>query len=115
MPENRASSIDKSWSVSGLSPLVARLILAALVAAVLVLIAVSPSIAPIVRRPGVSDLDTYERVIAALKAGQGYYPALHQALLDGGYATLSPLNWRPPLFLTYHAALASNCGASPSE
>jgi hypothetical protein len=100
MPENPASSIDKDVPAVRLSPLAAQLILAALALALVALVAVSFGIGPIVRRPGVSDLDTYERVIAALKAGQAYYPALHQALLDGGYGTLSPLNWRPPLFLT---------------
>jgi hypothetical protein len=53
------------------------------------------------RRSGPSDPETYERVVTALRSGQGYYPALHDALLAGGYGTLSPLNWRPPLFLTF--------------
>ena len=46
---------------------------------------------------------TYQRVVTALRAGQGYYPALHDALLAGGYGTLSPLNWRTPLFLSFLA------------
>jgi len=54
-----------------------------------------------VRRAGPSDLDTYQRVVAALRTGQGYYAALHDALLAGDYGTLSPLNWRTPGFLTF--------------
>src|SRR5882724_5877546 len=98
MPQNLSGS-TANWT-DRLSPAAARLLLFALLIAAALLVWVALGIADPVRRAGPSDLDTYERVVAALKAGQGYYPALHQALLDGGYGTLSPLNWRTPLFLT---------------
>ena len=70
--------------------------------ALAVLVWVSLGMGETVRPVGqVSDLDTYQRVVEHMQAGQGYYPALHDALLAGGYGTLSPLNWRPPLFLTF--------------
>ena len=79
----------------------ARLLLAFAAVAILVLAWVSFGITEPVRRAGPSDLDTYQRVVEALRAGQAYYPALHDALLAGGYGTLSPLNWRTPLFMTF--------------
>src|SRR4051794_22873665 len=97
MPEIVPSS---TW-IDKLSPNAARLALVMLAVIAAVLIWVSLGITEPVRRAGQSDLDAYERVVAALKAGQGYYTSLHQALLDGGYGTLSPLNWRPPAFLTF--------------
>jgi len=89
---------SSGW-IDRLSPNAARvgLVVFVVVAAVFVWIALGIS-AP-VQRAGPSDFDTYARVVAALKSGQGYYAALHQALLDGGYGTTSPLNWRPPVFL----------------
>src|SRR3569623_788401 len=96
MPEIVPSS---TW-IDRLSPNAARLALVMLAVIAVALIWVSLGITEPVRRAGQSDLDAYELVIKALKAGQGYYPSLHQALLDGGYGTLSPLNWRPPAFLT---------------
>ncbi len=97
MPETAPSStlIDR------LSPRASRLALLVLVVAAAVLVWVALGITEPVRRSGPSDLDTYERVVAALRAGQGYYPALHDALLAGGYGTLSPLNWRTPAFLSF--------------
>lgn len=74
--------------------------LVALLVAAAVLVWVGIGMTEVPRRAGPSDLDTYERVVTALKSGQDYYAALHQALLEGGYGTLSPLNWRTPLFLT---------------
>lgn len=84
-----------------LSPNAARAWLFVLALVAIGLVWVALGITDPARRAGPSDLDTYERVVAALKAGQAYYPALHQALLEGGYGTLSPLNWRPPPFLTF--------------
>lgn len=84
-----------------ISPLQARLVLGATVGTIMVLVWISLGIGEPPRRPGLSDLDIYQRVVEALRGGQGYYPALHDALLAGGYGTLSPLNWRPPLFLTF--------------
>lgn len=97
MPEIIPSS---TW-IDKLSPTAARLALVILAVIAVVLVWVAIGITDPVRRAGQSDLDAYERVVAALKAGQGYYASLHQALLDGGYGTLSPLNWRPPAFLTF--------------
>lgn len=96
MPETAPSSSR----IAHLSPNGARVVLVALVLVVAVLAWVGLGLAEPPHRAGPSDLDTYERVVAALKAGQGYYRALHAALLEGGYGTLSPLNWRTPLFLT---------------
>jgi len=97
MPEIVPSS---TW-IDKLSPNAARLALTVLAVIAAALVWVAIGITDPVHRAGQSDLDAYERVIAALKAGQGYYPSLHQALLDGGYGTLSPLNWRTPAFLTF--------------
>jgi len=97
MPEIVPSS---SW-IDKLSPNAARLALVMLAVIAVALVWVSLGITEPVRRAGQSDLDAYERVVSALKAGQGYYASLHQALLDGGYGTLSPLNWRTPVFLTF--------------
>ena len=90
----------QSWT-GRMSPLAARLMLAGIVAVALLLVWVGFGIAELPKRPGPSDFDTYERVVTALRGGQDYYWALHQALLEGGYPTLSPLNWRPPVFLTF--------------
>jgi hypothetical protein len=103
MPEIASSSTDKRHWTDRLSPGAARLILVALVVGAAALVWLALGIGEPVRRAGPSDLDTYQRVVAALRAGQGYYEALHQALLDGGYGTLSPLNWRTPLFLSFLA------------
>lgn len=91
---------SKQPLIERLSPNAARavLILLAVVAATLVWVALGMSEVP--RRTGPSDLDTYERVVRSLRAGGDYYSSLHQALLDGGYGTISPLNWRTPVFLT---------------
>src|SRR3569833_1048392 len=88
-------------AIAAVPPWTARLVLAVGLVAAVVLVWVSLGIGEPIRRAGPSDLDTYQRVVEALKTGQGYYPALHDALLAGGYGTLSPLNWRPPLFLTF--------------
>jgi hypothetical protein len=95
----RETTPSSGWA-GKLSPNAARLVLAALIVVVLVLVWIALEIAEPARRAGPGDFDTYARVVAALRAGHGYYPALHQALLDGGYGTISPLNWRTPVFLT---------------
>src|SRR5690349_12014001 len=94
-----------------LSPNLARLVLVLLLGLAAVLVWTGLGITEPVKRAGATDLDTYERVVTALRAGQGYYGALHQALLDGGYGTLSPLNWRTPLFLTIVSWFPSLAGA----
>lgn len=96
MPENSSSSS----LVERMSPNAARLVLALLVVLAALLVWIGLGISEPVKRAGPSDLDTYQRVVEGLRGGQNYYSALHAALLDGGYGTLSPLNWRPPLFLT---------------
>src|SRR5213083_3086972 len=96
MPETARSS---SY-IDDLSPRAAGLLVLGLLVVASILAWVALGITEPVRRAGPSDLDTYERVVKALRAGQGYYQALHQALLDGGYGTISPLNWRTPAFLT---------------
>jgi hypothetical protein len=78
----------------------ARLALVGLIVLAAGLVWIALGITEPMRRAGPGDFDTYARVVAALQAGQGYYPALHRALLDGGYGTMSPLNWRTPVFLT---------------
>lgn len=96
MPENPSTTS----LVEHMSPIAARLLLALVIVATGLLAWIGLGITEPVKRTGPTDLDTYERVVAALRAGQNYYVALHAALVDGGYGTLSPLNWRPPLFLT---------------
>ena len=101
MPQNASSSTGNQDWTARLTPTAARVVLVALVLVTAVLVWIALGITEPARRAGPSDLDTYERVVTALRAGQGYYSALHEALLDGGYGTLSPLNWRPPVFLTF--------------
>lgn len=83
-----------------ISPLAARLLLAAILLAALALGGVAFGLGEPVQPGRTSDLDVYQSVVGALRAGEGYYPALHRALLEGGYGALSPLNWRTPAFLT---------------
>ena len=90
----------QSWT-DRLSPLAARFVLAGIVTVSVLLMSLGLGIDELPKRSGPSDFDTYQRVVTALRGGQDYYWALHQALLDGGYPTLSPLNWRPPVFLTF--------------
>ncbi|MEP7241858.1 MAG: hypothetical protein ABI697_13315 [Devosia sp.] len=106
MPESQPSSTANRW-IDRLSRRQAMALLVALLLALAVLICVSLGIGEPVRRAGPSDLDTYQRVVAALRAGQGYYAALHDALLTGGYGTTSPLNWRVPVFLPFLALFPS--------
>lgn len=87
-------------SAKGLTPAAARLASLGFVVAMGVLAWLGLGLSAPVQRPGPSDFDTYQRAAEALHGGQSYYPALHEALLAGGYGTLSPLNWRTPFFLT---------------
>ena len=82
---------DAPTSTDRISPWTARLVLAGAVIAIAVLVWVSLGITEPARRAGPSDLDTYQRVVGAVRGGQGYYPALHEALLAGNSGTLSPL------------------------
>ena len=95
-----SETVPTSILAERLSPNQARLVLAFLIVLGSVLAGVSLGITGPVKRSGPTDLDTYQRVVEALRAGQDYYAALHAALLEGGYGTLSPLNWRLPGFLT---------------
>jgi hypothetical protein len=97
MPEIASSS---TW-IERLSPGRARGVLVAVALVTAALIWVGLGMSEPVKRAGPSDFDTYERVVAAMRAGASYYPALHEALLAGGYGTLSPLNWRTPTYLTF--------------
>ena len=103
MPEIASSSSAKQYWTDRLTPGGARLLLGVLLVVAAGLVWVALGIGEPVRRAGPSDLDTYQRVVEASRGGQNYYAALHQALLDGGYGTLSPLNWRTPLFLSFLA------------
>jgi hypothetical protein len=99
-----SSAVGQGWDKIGSlmsRPVAARIALLVLVVAIGALVWTGLGMTVPVQRAGPSDFDTYQRVVEALKAGQGYYPALHDALLAGGYGTLSPLNWRTPFWLSF--------------
>ena len=77
MPENSSSSS----LVERMSPNAARLVLALLVVLAALLVWIGLGISEPVKRAGPTDLDTYQRVVEALRGGQNYYLALHAALL----------------------------------
>ncbi|MEO8758346.1 MAG: hypothetical protein ABI398_11430 [Devosia sp.] len=89
---------------AGLSPIVARLVLAVFLAITVLLLVLAlqtdvtelPPVDP--NRHG--DLETYANVVTRLQHGEPYYQALHAELLSGGYGTTSIFNWRPPFYLT---------------
>jgi hypothetical protein len=94
-----ASGHAAAW-LARLSPAAARAVLGGLALAAVLLLYVSIGLTEPVQPGRTSDLDVYQSVVAALRGGEGYYAALHKALIEGGYGTLSPLNWRTPAFLT---------------
>jgi hypothetical protein len=98
---------DRTLS-SSTPPAIAALTLAVVAAATVALIAIALGLPPEPETgPVHGDLDTYAEIVANLRAGQGYYAALHEALLAHGYSTISVFNWRPPLFLSAVAWLPS--------
>ncbi|WP_421758959.1 hypothetical protein [Devosia sp.] len=56
---------------------------------------------------GPGDLVSYQRIIARMQAGVGYYPAAHEVLVADGYGTRSVFNWRTPAWPMLLAALPS--------
>jgi hypothetical protein len=92
--------VNTDW-VGGMSPAKARAVLLALVLVAAALVVAALGIESAAPPAGLTDLDTYQRVVSALKAGGSYYPVLHDALLAGHYGTTSPLNWRTPAFMTF--------------
>jgi hypothetical protein len=99
MSETTELTAGASWP-DRLTPAGARLVLALLVTLAALLLWTSLGLTEPAQPGRTSDLDVYQSVVGALRAGEGYYPALHKALLEGGYGALSPLNWRTPAFLT---------------
>lgn len=98
---------------AGISPLPARLVLAVLaVATVLLLVLAAPMEGMDTSGPGKQgDLITYGKVVDRLRAGEPYHQALHEELLAGDYGTRSVFNWRPPFFLSMIALFPSNLWA----
>lgn len=45
---------------------------------------------------GAPDLVLYRKIVAAVRQGEGYYPAAHRLLREGGYPIGSVFNWRLP-------------------
>lgn len=56
---------------------------------------------------GAGDLVSYQRIIAQMQAGEGYYSAAHDVLVADGYGTRSVFNWRTPAWPMLLAALPS--------
>lgn len=84
-----------------LRPGLARVVLAVFAAVALLLALQALSIVEPEQSPDrKGDLYTYAQVVERLKAGEGYYQALHTELVDGGYGLQSVFNWRPPFFLS---------------
>lgn len=98
---------------SDFGPVQARLALAGLLvlAAILLVSALTATTPDVAVAAGQSDLDFYEGIIAALRAGLPYYPTLHEGLLAGDYPTLSLFNWRTPVYLQLLALFPSNAAA----
>ena len=94
---------------AGVSPLAARLVLAALVLVTALLLALSmPMEGMDTRGPGKQgDIENYSRVVDRLRSGEDYHQALHEELLAGGYGTRSVFNWRPPFYLSLIALFPS--------
>ena len=52
---------------------------------------------------GVSDVRTYQAIVARLAAGQPYYLVVGDELRSRGYATAEVFNWRTPALWTFLA------------
>jgi hypothetical protein len=61
----------------------------------------TPTVAP---QEGGKDLEAYRRIVARVHSGEDYYDAAGAELREGGYATSSVFNWRPPLYAWLLAA-----------
>ena len=96
---------------SRLSPLQARLVLAALVCGVSICVAISrsPSAQGFADRPreGRNDVDLYQAEVDRIAAGEGYYAAAAAELREFGYPTGSYFNWRTPLPMEWLGRLPS--------
>jgi hypothetical protein len=57
----------------------------------------SGSVAAIAVLPRVQDPVVYDRILARLRGGEGYYVVIGDELRSHGYATLEVFNWRTPL------------------
>ncbi|HVZ14946.1 MAG TPA: hypothetical protein VG894_10850, partial [Bauldia sp.] len=82
----------------GISRAGALLLLAAALAAIVILVAVTGhTVAPPgAAQTGRSDLLMYAHIVDLMRGGQGYYDAAHAELLRDGYGTRSVFNWRLP-------------------
>jgi hypothetical protein len=95
-----------------LTPIRARLMLAALVGIVAFGIRTSDSVPPPTRDESrVGDLKLHEYTIERIRNDEPYYPAVGSALREHGYPSTSVLNWRIPLHYEMVAVL-SNARAS---
>lgn len=61
---------------------------------------------PSVPSEGKGDLVLYETIVSAMRLGSPYYQAAHEALLAGGYGTLSVFNWRLPTLATVQSFMS---------
>ncbi len=95
----------------GLTPTRARVILAVWLGSIVacVLVACSKDRGPGFEPPpgATSDIDVYERIVARVRAGEGYYPAAQNELRTHGYPTRSVFNWRLPTYAWFLGALPS--------
>ncbi len=100
-------------SFARLTPLQARVVLAAFIvtAAALVGITFSPLKSGFADQPsrGVSDIDLFLMHVAMVRSAGDYYESAKLEMESRGYPTRSVFNWRTPLPIWLVAQLPSNC------
>lgn len=89
---------DTSTRYGDLRPATARLVAAATLAVIAVLVVLAATAGPrSTPEDSEGDIDTYSAIASDMRAGEGYYDAARHQLLEGGYGLQSVFNWRTPL------------------
>lgn len=86
------------WLALGLAGLFAAVLLAVALGRAPV-VAAGPDLA------AAGDLVSYQRIVARMRSGEGYYSAAHAVLVADGYGVASVFNWRLPGWATLLASL----------